>query len=112
MFKHELARDAAYASILNRRRREFHQRVGEAIETLFADRLTEQAHRLAQHFRLAGDQQKALKYYEMAGDAAAGVHARAEGTGAFTEALEAARAVNAGGDVIANIERKRAALAH
>jgi class 3 adenylate cyclase len=110
MFKHELARDAAYASILNRRRREFHQRVGEAIESLFPDHLGEQAHRLAQHFRLAGDHVKALKYYEMAGDAAAGVHARAEGAGAFTEALDAARALHAGSDVIAGLERKRAAL--
>jgi hypothetical protein len=47
----------------------------------------------------------------MAGDAAAGVHALAEGTGAFSEAIEAARALHAGTDIIANLERKRAALA-
>ena len=43
---------------------------GEAIETLFSDRLEEHAHRLAQHFRLAGDHRRAVKYHEMAGDAA------------------------------------------
>ncbi len=111
MFRHELARDAAYASILNRRRREFHQRVGEAMEMLFPDRLEEKADRLATHFRLAGDHVKALKYYEMAGDAAAGLHARAEGTLAFTEALTAAQALQMDRAVIANLERKRAALA-
>ncbi len=50
MFRHELIRDAAYSSILRRRRREFHSRVGKAIEELFPDRLEEEAHRLAYHF--------------------------------------------------------------
>ena len=50
VFRHELTRDAAYNSILRRRCRQFHRRVGEAIEELFADRVEEQASRLAHHF--------------------------------------------------------------
>ena len=65
MFRHELTRDAAYNSILRRRRREFHLNVGEAIETLFPDRLEEQAHRLAHHFSEARDDERALKYSTM-----------------------------------------------
>ena len=75
MFRHELTRDAAYNSILRRRRREFHRRVGEAIETLFPERLEEEAHRLAYHFYEAGGDQRAMKYYTMAGDAAAHLYA-------------------------------------
>lgn len=50
MFRHELTRQAAYDSILRRRRPEFHRQVGEAMEEIFVDRLGEEAHRLAYHF--------------------------------------------------------------
>jgi class 3 adenylate cyclase len=111
MFKHDLARDAAYNSILNRRRREFHQRVAEAMESLFPDRLEEHAHRIAQHFALAGDNQKALKYFAMAGEAAAGLYASAEGAAHYAHAVEAARQLGVHGDQIARLEAKRSALA-
>lgn len=111
VFRHELARDAAYGSMLNRRRREFHGRVAMAIETLFFDNLDEQAHRLARHFVLAGNQEKALKYYEMAAGVATGLHAIDEVAQHLTEALQAARAL---GDqqAIERLEAKRAALMH
>jgi class 3 adenylate cyclase len=90
MFKHELARDAAYNTILLRRRRELHRQVGEVIEQLFKDRPEDHAHRLAQHFAIAGDAAKAYRYHVMAGEAAAAVSANAEAADHFTRALEAA----------------------
>src|SRR6185436_10133525 len=93
MFKHELARDAAYNTILLRRRRELHRQVGEAMEALFRDRLDEHAHRLAQHFAAGGDSDKAYRYYVMAGDAAAAVSADAEAADHFVHALQAAEAL-------------------
>jgi len=110
IFKHELARDAAYATILNRRRRAFHLRVAEAIETLFGDRLEEHAHRLAQHFEQAGEDARAMKYYEMAGEVAAAIHAATEGVAHYSRALDAARRAGAGDDDIARIEARRSAL--
>jgi class 3 adenylate cyclase len=110
IFKHELARDAAYATILNRRRREFHLQVGDAMEKLFENRLEEHAHRLAQHFELAGDDVRALRYYEMAGEVAAGIHAQVEGGAMFARALEAARRLNAPEAEIARLDGKRAVL--
>lgn len=110
IFKHELARDAAYATILNRRRRAFHLRVAEAIETLFSDRLEEHAHRLAQHFEQAGDDARAAKYYEMAGEAAASIHATAEGIAHYSRALEAAQRASAPAGDIARLEARRSAL--
>ena len=106
MFRHDLARDAAYNTILNRKRREFHLRVAEAIEKLFPERLEEHAHRLAQHFSLAGDNERAMKYFAMAGEAAEGLHATAESAGHFARALEAARQCGAGAEVIARLAAK------
>jgi predicted ATPase len=113
MFKHELARDAAYATILNRRRREFHQRVGEAIEKLFPDRLEEFAHRLARHFELAADWPRAMKYYELAGDVADSIHARDESAVHLAHALEAAGKFAAPADALQRLDAKQArAAAH
>jgi predicted ATPase len=110
IFKHELARDAAYATILNRRRRAFHLRVAEAMEQLFAGRLEEHAHRLAQHFEQAGEDERAVKYYEMAGEVAAGIHAHAEGVAHYERALEAARRAGAPAEDVARLEASRLAL--
>lgn len=90
IFKHELARDAAYNTILLRRRRELHRQVGEAIEGLFRDKPEDNAHRLAQHFAAAGDPAKAYRYYVMAGEVAVGVMANAEAADHFAHALAAA----------------------
>jgi predicted ATPase/class 3 adenylate cyclase len=93
MFRHELTRDAAYKSILRRHRRQFHRRVGQALEALFPDRLEEESPRLAYHFYEAGDSERALKYHTMAADAAAGIYANAEAVVHYTHALEVARRV-------------------
>jgi class 3 adenylate cyclase len=110
MFKHELARDAAYGSLLNRRRREFHRRVGEAMESVFVGRIEEQAHRLAQHFDLAGDRAKAQRYYEMAAETAASMHATDEGAAHFAHALDCAKATGAPASEIERLEGRRSAL--
>ena len=110
VFKHELARDAAYATILNRRRSEFHLLVAEAMEKLFSDRLEENAHRLARHFELGGDQKRALQYYEMAGAVATAIHAKEEGVAHYSKALAAAESIGAADDVIGRLAAKRGAL--
>ncbi len=107
MFKHDLARDAAYGSMLNRKRREFHKRVGEAMEEIFAGHLEEHAHRLAQHFALAGDRERALRYFTMAGEVAEALNATTESKAHFGQALNAAREL---GDqaAVARLEAKGA----
>ncbi len=94
LFVHELSRDAAYHSILRRERREFHQKVGESIELLYADRLEDEAHRLAHHFAEAGDDTRTLKYARMAGDAAARIYANAAAIGHYRKAVEIAGRVD------------------
>ena len=110
MFKHELARDAAYGSLLNRKRRDFHRRVGEAIETIFAGRIEEHAHRLAQHFERAGDSAKAQRYYEMAAETAASMHATAEGAAHLEHALVCAKSAGAPAGELQRLEARRLGL--
>jgi tetratricopeptide (TPR) repeat protein len=95
VFRHELTRDAAYQTLLRRQRRRYHRRAGEAIETLFPERLSEEAHRLAYHFGQAGDNGRALKYYELAGEKAARLYANKEAAGHYQQAIALARG---GGD--------------
>ena len=91
IFQHDLAREAAYNSILLRERREYHMRVGEAVEKLFNDRLEENAHLLAHHFYQGGDDSRALKYSVLAGDVAARLYANDEAITHYTLAIEIAR---------------------
>ncbi len=92
-FVHELTREAAYHSILRRERRNFHQRVAQALEALFPDRLEEEAHRLAYHYDQAGLPDPAVKYYRQAGDSAARIFANAEAIAHYSRAIELARSL-------------------
>ena len=107
MFRHELTRQAAYDSILRRRRPEFHQKVAEAIEELFSDRLEEEAHCLAYHFGLTNDSEKAMRYSVLAGDAAARLYANDEAVKHYTTALKLAEDLGSSSDVIADLYTKR-----
>ncbi|MBQ11285.1 MAG: hypothetical protein CMJ45_07040 [Planctomyces sp.] len=89
IFQHDLTREAAYNSILLRERREFHKRVGEAVEEMFKDRLEEQSHLLAHHFYEAGETQRALKYSMMAGERALSTYAHEEAQAHFQRGLAA-----------------------
>ncbi len=89
-FRHVLTQEAAYETILLRQRKEFHLRVGEAVEHLFAERLEEFYPYLAHHFGAAKDS-RALRYETRAGDAAFRIYAIAEALIHYLRALELAR---------------------
>lgn len=89
IFKHALTQEGVYESILLRRRRELHVRVGETIEVLFADRLEEFYALLAYHYARAEDWEKAQYYLVKAGDQAGKVAADAEALAYYRQALAA-----------------------
>ncbi|MCH7663362.1 MAG: hypothetical protein IH859_05770, partial [Chloroflexi bacterium] len=93
IFRHELTRDAAYATILRRQRRKFHLQVGETIEKLFPDNLEEEAHRLGHHFAQAKDNERARKYYTLAAKAAARLYANVEAADHYAQAIKFAHLV-------------------
>ncbi len=67
IFKHALLQDAAYRSMLTKKRQACHQRVAEVLETQFADIATSQPALLAHHFTEAGVTDKAIQYWQKAG---------------------------------------------
>lgn len=68
IFKHSLTQEAAYDSLLLERRREFHRKVGAALEELFSERQVEFLGLLAYHFDRAGEKGRAIDYLIRAGD--------------------------------------------
>ncbi len=66
LFRHALVQDAAYESLLKQERRSLHAMVGEALEQLYPERLTELAAILAMHFEAAGENEKAIRYLRSA----------------------------------------------
>ncbi|MCZ6530946.1 MAG: AAA family ATPase, partial [Chloroflexi bacterium] len=107
MFRHELTRDAAYQSILKKRRREFHEKVGQALEELFPERQEELAPVLAHHFSEGGDLERALKYYTVAGDTAVRLFANAEAISHYSKAIELAKRDSVTGDQMVHLFTSR-----
>jgi DNA-binding CsgD family transcriptional regulator/DNA-binding transcriptional ArsR family regulator len=92
LFKHAFTQEAAYRSLLTPRRRSWHHRVAETLETLFPDRLEEYYGPLAHHLMEAGqdgDAGKAMTYAVRAGDRNMALPAYAEAVGFYQMALEA-----------------------
>ena len=89
IFKHALAQEAVYESVLLQRRRELHARVGACIEVLFPDRLEGFYGLLAYHYARAEDWEKAQEYLFKAGDRAGQIAADAEALAHYEQALTA-----------------------
>jgi class 3 adenylate cyclase/tetratricopeptide (TPR) repeat protein len=88
-FKHALTHEVAYGGLLQERRRAMHARIVEAIEGLYADRLTDQVERLAHHGVRGEVWDKALAYCRQAGSRAAARSAYREAVACFEQALAA-----------------------
>lgn len=87
MFKHSLTQEAAYNSLLIDQRREFHHRVGKALEQLFADRKEQFLGLLAHHFEMAGEYDRAVDYLIQAGDQARLTDEHSEAIGFYQRAV-------------------------
>ena len=87
LFKHALAQEAAYQSILIQKRKELHQKVAHSIEKVFKERLHEFYGMLAYHYSMGEDLDKAEEYMIKAGQEAMKSAASSEALGYFEEAL-------------------------
>jgi serine phosphatase RsbU (regulator of sigma subunit) len=88
LFRHSLVQDAAYASLLESDRKRLHLAVGNAIESLYPDRKKQLAAILGYHFEEAGEGQRALDYFILAGDEALTVYANEEAEIQYRRALQ------------------------
>ena len=87
-FRNPLTQEAVYKTILLKRRREFHRRVGEAMEELYPDRLEGLYGLLAHHFALAGERAKAIEYSRRAARQALALYAYDDAVQNLRAALE------------------------
>ena len=89
IFKHALAQQAIYESILVERRKELHRAVGKCIETIFASHLDEFSGLLAYHYARGEDWPKAQEFLLKAGDQAGQIAADAEALSHYRRAMDA-----------------------
>jgi len=88
LFKHALAQEAAYESILIKKRKELHLKTAVAIESIFSERLPEFYGMLAMHFSKGEDSEKAEEYLLKAGEEALRTSASAEAIGYYRDAMQ------------------------
>jgi class 3 adenylate cyclase len=86
-FKHDLIRDAAYATLPRPQRRKRHAQVAAFLEETTPE-IPAAASALAQHWREAGEDRKAADYFVIAGDQAGRGWAKEEAVGFYQQALD------------------------
>ena len=96
VFKHALVRDAAYESLLRKRRQEFHARIAMAIESRFPQLLQTQPELVARHFGEARLPVKATGYWLQAGRLGAARSANVEAIAHLRSGLECVREITRG----------------
>jgi tetratricopeptide (TPR) repeat protein len=77
-FKHALVRDAAYVSLLKSRRQKYHAQIAALLEKSYPDVVARQPELLAHHLSEACLAERAVTYWQLAADDAAGRQAHQE----------------------------------
>jgi class 3 adenylate cyclase/tetratricopeptide (TPR) repeat protein len=88
IFKHALTQEVAYQTLLGPARKLLHQKVGEAMEEIFAERIDEFSGLLAYHYFCAESWEKALQHSVRSADGAFRVCAYPEARSHYRRALE------------------------
>lgn len=87
LFKHALAQEAAYESILQQKRKVLHLKVADAIAHIFKEKLHEFYGMLAYHYSMGGNEEKAEEYLLKAGEESMRSSASNEALYYYKEAL-------------------------
>ena len=88
IFKHALTQEVAYKSLLQKRRKEIHEKIGSAIEKLYPDRLEEYYELLAYHYVRSDNTEKAVDYLDLANQKAARLNAMEAAKSYFDQAMK------------------------
>ncbi len=88
IFRHALVQEVAYNSLLINRRKEIHEKIGRAIESLYPTRLEEFCEMLAYHYSKSGNLAKAYEYLKESANKAVRKDALFEGVRFYKEAME------------------------
>ncbi|MBN2027698.1 MAG: AAA family ATPase [Actinobacteria bacterium] len=88
IFKHALTQEVAYESLLLKRRREIHARIGRVIEELCEETLEDHYETLAYHYSRSDDAERAIHYLKLSGDKSARNYANWEASRFYREAIQ------------------------
>src|SRR5258708_5276456 len=88
VFKHALTQEVAYNSLLIERRKQLHERAGQALESISADQLGDHLSQLAHHYSHSDNLDKAIEYLIRAGQHASQRSANVEAIAHFTMGLQ------------------------
>ncbi|MBW2354948.1 MAG: AAA family ATPase [Deltaproteobacteria bacterium] len=88
LFRHQMMQEISYHSLLRRNRRQYHRLIGDAMERIYRDSLSNQAGFLAFHYYHAQDWSRALEYTLEAGHIARRSFACREALLCFDRALD------------------------
>jgi predicted ATPase len=87
VFKHALTQEVAYNALLIERRKLLHERAGEALESMYAERLDDHLGDLARHYSRSDNFGKAVEYLGRAGQQALRRCAYADAINSLSAAL-------------------------
>ncbi len=88
IFKHALTQEVAYNSLLLKRRKEIHEKIGRAIEEIYAERQEEYYELLAYHYGRSENKEKAVDYLALASQKAAKAYGMEDAMTCFEQAME------------------------
>jgi class 3 adenylate cyclase/tetratricopeptide (TPR) repeat protein len=88
IFKHALTQEVAYNSLLLKRRKEIHEKIGNAMEELYPERLEEFYEMLAYHYSKSENLEKAYQYLKSAGEKASRNYSHMEALIFFKQAID------------------------
>lgn len=86
-FKHVLIQEAVYSTLLQHKREIYHEKIGQALESMYADRLEEYYELIAHHYFRSANSSKALEYLDLANQKAARRNAMIEANIYFDQAM-------------------------
>ncbi|MFC1886397.1 adenylate/guanylate cyclase domain-containing protein [Thermodesulfobacteriota bacterium] len=88
IFKHALTQEVAYNSLLLKRRKKIHEKIGTAIEELYPKRLEELYEMLAYHYSRSDNVNKACRYLKLSGEKAEKNYSHSEALEFFKQAAD------------------------
>jgi class 3 adenylate cyclase/predicted ATPase len=94
IFKHALTQEVAYNSVLQERRKAWHEQTAIVVEALYSANLDEHYSELAHHYTRSGNAEKAIRYLHLAGQQAVQRSANAEAVSHLTAALDLLKALS------------------
>jgi len=89
IFKHAFTQEAVYNGLLGARRKEIHNKIGLALESLYPDKIDEYCEMLAYHYSKAENPEKAWPYLKLSGEKASNRYAHLEAVDLFKQAVSA-----------------------